>query len=116
MNSIDYNLYPSEDFQKEWLSEYLRSLKGGEIDQKELQLLYVQVNKFALVRFLFHLVNPLNIIIVYFIFFLSAFESVFPHYGNWTLKCLSACVCWFVSFFQTFRSWTIFSIIDISFK
>lgn len=53
MNSIDYNLYPSEDFQKEWLSEYLRSLKGGEIDQKELQLLYVQVNKFALASHIF---------------------------------------------------------------
>ena len=53
MEKVNYNLYPRETFQKAWLEEYLKCYKGcageGEVTQNEIDILYVQVNKFALV-------------------------------------------------------------------
>lgn len=54
MSEPDYGLYPSRDMQLEWLHTYLQNYKlytkkGEEVSQRELETLYVQVNKFALV-------------------------------------------------------------------
>ncbi len=55
MSELDYNLYPSREMQLDWLKTYLQAYKlftkkGEEVSQCELETLYVQVNKFALVR------------------------------------------------------------------
>lgn len=54
MSEPDYNLYPSREMQLDWLHTYLQAYKlftkkGEEVSQSELETLYVQVNKFALV-------------------------------------------------------------------
>lgn len=54
MSEPDYNLYPSQEMQLDWLHTYLQAYKlftkkGEEVSQRELETLYVQVNKFALV-------------------------------------------------------------------
>lgn len=54
MSELDYNLYPSREMQLDWLKTYLQAYKlftkkGEEVSQCELETLYVQVNKFALV-------------------------------------------------------------------
>ncbi len=54
MSEPDYNLYPSQEMQLDWLHTYLQAYKlftkkGEEVSQHELETLYVQVNKFALV-------------------------------------------------------------------
>lgn len=54
MSEPDYNLYPSREMQLDWLHTYLQAYKlftkkGEEVSQLELETLYVQVNKFALV-------------------------------------------------------------------
>lgn len=56
MSEPDYNLYPSREMQLDWLHTYLQAYKlftkkGDEVSQSELETLYVQVNKFALVSF-----------------------------------------------------------------
>lgn len=56
MAEPDFSLYPSRDMQMEWLQVYLQAFKlftknsEEEVSQQELETLYVQVNKFALVR------------------------------------------------------------------
>lgn len=55
MSELDYGLYPSREMQLEWLRVYLQAYKlstkkGEEVSDRELERLYVQVNKFALVR------------------------------------------------------------------
>lgn len=55
MAELDYGLYPSQEMQMEWLRVYLQAYKlftknTDEVSQRELDTLYVQVNKFALVR------------------------------------------------------------------
>lgn len=55
MAELDYGLYPSREMQMDWLKEYLQAYKlftkkTEEVNQRELETLYVQVNKFALVR------------------------------------------------------------------
>lgn len=56
MAEPDFGLYPSRDMQMEWLRVYLQAFKlftknsEEEVSQQELETLYVQVNKFALVR------------------------------------------------------------------
>lgn len=61
MAEPDFSLYPSRDMQMEWLRIYLQAFKlftknsEEEVSQQELETLYVQVNKFALVRTNAHL-------------------------------------------------------------
>lgn len=55
MAELDYGLYPSREMQMEWLKVYLPAYKlftkkTEEFSPRELETLYVQVNKFALVR------------------------------------------------------------------
>uniref|UniRef100_A0A8B9LIL5 ethanolamine kinase n=1 Tax=Astyanax mexicanus TaxID=7994 RepID=A0A8B9LIL5_ASTMX len=58
MSELDYNLYPSREMQLDWLQTYLRayklcSKKGEEVSQREIETLYVQVNKFSLASHFF---------------------------------------------------------------
>lgn len=56
MAEPDFGLYPSRDMQMDWLRVYLQAFKlftknsEEDVSQRELETLYVQVNKFALVR------------------------------------------------------------------
>lgn len=56
MTEPDFGLYPGRDMQMDWLRVYLQAFKlftknsEEEVSQRELETLYVQVNKFALVR------------------------------------------------------------------
>lgn len=56
MAELDYGLYPSREMQMVWLEAYLQAYKlftkktTEEVSPRELETLYVQVNKFALVR------------------------------------------------------------------
>lgn len=55
MAEPDYVLYPSHEMQMDWLHVYLQAYKmftkkTEEVSPRELQTLYVQVNKFALVN------------------------------------------------------------------
>lgn len=56
MAEPDFGLYPSRDMQMDWMRIYLQAFKlftknsEEEVSQRELETLYVQVNKFALVR------------------------------------------------------------------
>lgn len=55
MAKPDYRLYPTQEMQMEWLRVYLEAYKmftnkTEEVSARELETLYVQVNKFALVR------------------------------------------------------------------
>lgn len=54
MADSDYVLYPSREMQMDWLYVYLQAYKmftkkTEEVSPRELETLYVQVNKFALV-------------------------------------------------------------------
>ncbi|XP_064824624.1 ethanolamine kinase 1-like isoform X1 [Oncorhynchus masou masou] len=58
MSELDYGLYPSREMQLEWLRVYLQAYKestkkGEEVSDRELETLYVQVNKFALASHFF---------------------------------------------------------------
>lgn len=51
---MDYSHYPDRVFQLEWLRSYLEAYKelkdqGGEVTDREVEVIYVQVNQFALV-------------------------------------------------------------------
>lgn len=51
---MDYSHYPERDFQLQWLRSYLESYKehkgqGSAVTDREVEILYVQVNQFALV-------------------------------------------------------------------
>ncbi|XP_019369474.1 PREDICTED: ethanolamine kinase 2 isoform X2 [Gavialis gangeticus] len=56
VKEVDYRLYPSKETQLQWLRHYLHAYKqlnqedqgGGAVSDKELETLYVQVNKFSL--------------------------------------------------------------------
>lgn len=49
MSEVDYCLYPARETQLQWLRYYLQAQKGMAVTDSEVQRLYVQVNKFALV-------------------------------------------------------------------
>lgn len=54
LNEVDYSHYPERPFQLEWLRSYLEAYKehkgqDGDVTDREVEILYVQVNKFALV-------------------------------------------------------------------
>ena len=56
--SVDYTNYPSSEFQRSWLKVYLEEYKSNEncvseVSDVDIEELYVQVNKFALVAHLF---------------------------------------------------------------
>lgn len=49
VDEIDYARYPEEAFQKQWLQVYLEEFKAPDaVTSKDLDTLYVQVNKFSL--------------------------------------------------------------------
>ncbi|KAF3859490.1 hypothetical protein F7725_021889 [Dissostichus mawsoni] len=54
LNEVDYSHYPQRAFQLEWLRSYLEAFKenkgqGSVVTDREVDTLYVQVNKFALI-------------------------------------------------------------------
>lgn len=54
LNEVDYTHYPDRSFQLVWLRSYLEAYKeykgqGSEVTDREVEIIYVQVNKFALV-------------------------------------------------------------------
>ena len=56
VNEVDYSLYPDRDLQLVWLRAYLEAFKeykgqSAEVSHTEVEVLYVQVNRFALVSF-----------------------------------------------------------------
>ena len=55
LNEVDYSHYPDKGLQQEWLRAYLEAYKehkgqGGPVTDREVEVLYVQVNRFTLVR------------------------------------------------------------------
>lgn len=51
---MDYTLYPGRELQWQWLRAYLEAYKeyksqGTQVSNTEVEVLYVQVNRFALV-------------------------------------------------------------------
>lgn len=64
LNEVDYSHYPERSLQLQWLHSYLEAYKehkgqGSEVTETEVEVLYVQVNRFSLVssRLLFCVVN-----------------------------------------------------------
>ncbi|XP_068134086.1 ethanolamine kinase 1 [Hyperolius riggenbachi] len=58
VNEVDYNLYPDRALQMQWLRAYLEAYKeykgfSSEVTEKEVEILYVQVNQFALASHFF---------------------------------------------------------------
>jgi len=58
VSEVDYNLYPSRKLQEQWLRSYLEAYKeykgfGTDVTEKEVEVLYVQVNQFALASHFF---------------------------------------------------------------
>lgn len=56
LNEVDYSHYPDRAFQLEWFRSYLQAYKEYKdqkdaVSDKEVEILYIQVNKFALVSF-----------------------------------------------------------------
>lgn len=54
LNEVDYSHYPGRAFQLQWLRSYLEAYKehkgqGSDVTDREVEILYVQVNRFALV-------------------------------------------------------------------
>lgn len=49
VNEVDYSRYPARETQLQWLLYYLQAQKGTAVTPREVERLYVQVNKFALV-------------------------------------------------------------------
>lgn len=49
VSEVDYCLYPAQETQQQWLRYYLQAQKGRAVTPREVERLYVQVNKFALV-------------------------------------------------------------------
>lgn len=54
LNEVDYSHYPDRAFQLQWLRSYLEAYKehkgqSSEVTDREVDILYVQVNRFALV-------------------------------------------------------------------
>lgn len=51
---MDYSFYPDRAFQLQWLRSYLEAYKehkgqSSDVTDREVEILYVQVNQFALV-------------------------------------------------------------------
>ncbi|KAJ8006721.1 hypothetical protein DPEC_G00110150 [Dallia pectoralis] len=58
LNEVDYSHYPDRNFQLEWLRSYLEAYKehkgqGSEVLDREVEVLYVQVNRFSLASHFF---------------------------------------------------------------
>eukprot|EP00071_Canis_lupus_P037541 XP_022271098.1 ethanolamine kinase 2 isoform X2 [Canis lupus familiaris] len=53
VNEVDYCWYPGRDTQLQWLRYYLQAQKGMAVTPREVERLYVQVNKFALASHFF---------------------------------------------------------------
>lgn len=58
LNEVDYSHYPDRAFQMQWLRSYLEAYKehkgqAGEVTDREVEIIYVQVNRFALVSMLY---------------------------------------------------------------
>ncbi|XP_042325528.1 ethanolamine kinase 1 isoform X1 [Sceloporus undulatus] len=58
VSEVDYSLYPSRKLQEHWLRAYLEAYKeykgfGTNVSEKEVEVLYVQVNQFALASHFF---------------------------------------------------------------
>ncbi|XP_017285388.1 ethanolamine kinase 1 [Kryptolebias marmoratus] len=58
LNEVDYSHYPERGFQLQWLRSYLEAYKehkgqDGAVADREVEVLYVQVNKFALASHFF---------------------------------------------------------------
>ncbi|XP_017120576.1 ethanolamine kinase [Drosophila elegans] len=54
VDEVDYSRYPKRDFQLKWLRVYLEEyLQRSHIQSQEVELLYVQVNQFALASHIF---------------------------------------------------------------
>lgn len=49
VSGVDYCWYPTQETQLLWLRFYLQAQKGTAVTPREVERLYVQVNKFALV-------------------------------------------------------------------
>lgn len=54
LNEVDYSQYPGRAFQLQWLRSYLEAYKEykgqtDEVTDGEVEVIYVQVNRFALV-------------------------------------------------------------------
>uniref|UniRef100_A0A9L0TJB7 ethanolamine kinase n=1 Tax=Equus caballus TaxID=9796 RepID=A0A9L0TJB7_HORSE len=53
VSEVDYCLYPAQETQQQWLRYYLQAQKGRAVTPREVERLYVQVNKFALASHFF---------------------------------------------------------------
>ncbi|XP_041441726.1 ethanolamine kinase 1 isoform X2 [Xenopus laevis] len=58
VSEVDYSLYPSRELQFQWLGAYLEAYKehkglNSDVTEKEVEVLYVQVNQFALASHFF---------------------------------------------------------------
>ncbi|XP_060632551.2 ethanolamine kinase 1 [Anolis sagrei] len=58
VSEVDYSLYPDRKLQEKWLRAYLEAYKeykgfGTDVSEKEVEVLYVQVNQFALASHFF---------------------------------------------------------------
>lgn len=70
LNVVDYSHYPDHAFQLEWLRSYLEAYKEHKgqdkaVTDREVEVLYVQVNKFALVRISFCAYSPDSFLVVH---------------------------------------------------
>lgn len=59
VSDVDYSLYPDRELQSQWLRAYLEAYKefkgfGTEVTEKEVEILFIQVNQFALVSLNVH--------------------------------------------------------------
>ena len=53
LNEVDYSHYPGRSLQLDWLRSYLEAYKeykgqGSQVTDREVEVLYVQVNRFSL--------------------------------------------------------------------
>ncbi|CDQ84471.1 unnamed protein product [Oncorhynchus mykiss] len=58
LNEVDYSHYPERSLQLQWLRSYLEAYKehkgqGSEVTETEVEVLYVQVNRFSLASHFF---------------------------------------------------------------
>uniref|UniRef100_A0A2K6FKS3 ethanolamine kinase n=1 Tax=Propithecus coquereli TaxID=379532 RepID=A0A2K6FKS3_PROCO len=58
VSDVDYSLYPDRELQSQWLRSYLEAYKeykgfGTEVTEKEVEILFIQVNQFALASHFF---------------------------------------------------------------
>uniref|UniRef100_A0A8D0LCS4 ethanolamine kinase n=1 Tax=Sphenodon punctatus TaxID=8508 RepID=A0A8D0LCS4_SPHPU len=58
VSEVDYSLYPDRELQEQWLRAFLEAYKeykgfGTDVTEKEVEMLYVQVNQFALASHFF---------------------------------------------------------------